>query len=80
VLGLYGAEDPFIPLADVEEMRRRLLAAGVAAELRTYAGAGHAFFNDTRPDAHRAAAAADAWRRSIAFLRGRLTPPAPRSD
>ena len=80
VLGLYGEEDALIPLADVAAMRRRLAEAGVTAELRTYAGAGHAFFNDQRPDAHRPAAAADAWGRTIAFLRAHLDPRAPRSD
>jgi carboxymethylenebutenolidase len=76
VLGLYGEDDALIPLADVAEMRRRLARAGTDAELRTYAGAGHAFFNDTRPDAYRAAAATDAWACAIAFLRVHLARPA----
>jgi carboxymethylenebutenolidase len=67
-LGLFGEEDGLIPRADVEELRSILAAAEKTFEIRTYAGAGHAFFNDTRPDAYRPEAAADAWRRTLAFL------------
>ena len=72
LLGLYGEEDAFIPVADVDELRRRLAAAGKDAEIRLYPGAGHAFMNDTRPAAYRPEAAADAWRRMLVFFRERL--------
>jgi len=72
VLGLYGEEDAFIPVADVEELRHRLAAAGKDFDVRLYPGAGHAFMNDTRPAAYRPEAAADAWRRMLAFFRERL--------
>src|SRR5262249_59067545 len=72
LLGLYGDEDSIIPVADVEELRRRLGAAGKTADIRLYPGAGHAFMNDTRPAAYRPEAAADAWRRMLAFFRERL--------
>ena len=71
-LGLFGEEDAIIPLADVEALRAILSAAGKEFEIRTYAGAGHAFFNDTRADAYRPAAAADAWPRAVAFFRRHL--------
>ncbi len=71
-LGLFGAEDELIPPADVEELRRILTTGGKSFELRSYAGAGHAFFNDTRPDVYRPDAAADAWPRAVAFLRRHL--------
>jgi carboxymethylenebutenolidase len=71
-LGLFGAEDALIPQSDVEELRRILTAAGKTFEIRSYAGAGHAFFNDTRRDAYRPDAAADAWPRAVAFLRQHL--------
>ena len=67
-LGLFGEEDAIIPLADVEELRTILARAGQPFEIETYAGAGHAFFNDTRPDAFRPRAAADAWPRAVRFL------------
>ena len=71
-LGLFGEDDALIPQADVDELRAILAAAGKDVEIVTYPGAGHAFFNDTRPDAYRPAVAADAWPRAVAFLRARL--------
>ena len=71
-LGLFGADDALIPQADVEELHRILTAAGKTFEIRTYPGAGHAFFNDARPDAYRPEAAADAWPRALGFLRRHL--------
>jgi carboxymethylenebutenolidase len=68
-LGLFGADDALIPASDVDELRAILERAGKTFLIRTYPGAGHAFFNDTRADAYRPQAAADAWPRAIAFLR-----------
>jgi carboxymethylenebutenolidase len=73
LLGLYGAEDALIPVADVEELKRRLAQTRHAHEVRIYPGAGHAFLNDTRPDAYRPEAAADAWSRLVPFLRSTLS-------
>lgn len=72
VLGLYGAEDAIIPQADVRELEKRLATSGRAFAVHVYEGAGHAFMNETRPEAHRPQAAADAWRRLVAFLREHL--------
>ena len=71
-LGLYGREDALIPNADVDELEARLAEQGQPFEIVRYAGAGHAFLNDTRPALYRPEAAADAWRRLLAFLRARL--------
>ncbi len=71
-LGLFGAEDGIIPRGDVDELRGILERAGRAHEIVVYPNAGHAFFNDTRPDAYRPAAAADAWPRALAFLHRHL--------
>jgi carboxymethylenebutenolidase len=71
-LGLFGEEDGIIPLADVEELRAILAREGKRFDVVTYPGAGHAFFNDTRADAYRAAAADDAWERALLFLRRHL--------
>jgi carboxymethylenebutenolidase len=72
LLGLYGAEDALIPLAQVDAFRARAAASGQPCELRVYPGAGHAFMNDTQPDRHRPEAAADAWPRMVAFFREHL--------
>jgi carboxymethylenebutenolidase len=71
-LGLFGAEDAIIPLADVEELRAILDRAHKPHAIHIYQGAGHAFFNDTRPDSYRPDAAADAWPRALRFLREHL--------
>ena len=68
LLAFFGAEDALIPLRDVEELRARAKAAGLPLESVIYTGAGHAFANESRPEAYRAEAAEDAWRRALAFL------------
>ena len=71
-LGLFGAEDPIIPLADVEELRAILTRAGKNFEIEVYDGAGHGFYNDTRPEMYRPAVAERAWARATAFLHRHL--------
>lgn len=72
LLGLYGEEDALIPVSDVRELERRLPGTGHAWGVHLYPGAGHAFMNDTRPQAYRPDAAKDAWRRMVAFFREHL--------
>jgi carboxymethylenebutenolidase len=64
VCGSYGARDTGIP---ADEVRAFFAALTVPNELRIYDAAGHAFFDDTRPS-YVAAAAADAWKRTLAFF------------
>ncbi len=68
VLALFGAEDALIPLADVDALRARAAKAALPVEVVVYTGAGHAFANETRADVYRPEAAADGWRRALAFL------------
>ena len=72
VLGLYGEDDALIPVSDVRALEERLAATGQPFEVHLYAGAGHAFMNDTRPDAYRPDAARDAWPRMLSFLHKHL--------
>jgi carboxymethylenebutenolidase len=74
VLGLYGAEDLGIPVADVRALESVLKRAGKKAEFVVYPGAPHAFFADYRPS-YRAEAAADAWERCIAWFNRYLAGP-----
>ena len=67
VLGLYGAEDLGIPVADVRTLESKMKAAGLTAEFVIYPGAPHAFFADYRPS-YRAEAAKNAWARCIAWF------------
>lgn len=62
VLGLYGGDDPGIPLDTVEEMRKVLKAAGSPSEIIVYPGAPHAFYADYRPS-YRMEPAEDGWKR-----------------
>jgi carboxymethylenebutenolidase len=72
LLGNFGALDTGIPPEKVKELENALLKAGKKADLKVYPGAGHGFFNDTRPEAYNAEAAADAWQRTKKFFRERL--------
>lgn len=72
VLGFYGMEDPIIPNDDVDALRTALAASGQPWDIRLYAGAGHAFMNESRPEMYRPAAAGDAWSRLVEFMRERL--------
>lgn len=67
VLGLYGASDSGIPVADIQAMAEALTAAGIDNEMQIYPGAPHAFFNDTR-QSYRPEAAADAWQRMLTWF------------
>jgi carboxymethylenebutenolidase len=63
LLGLFGADDTGIPIADVRTMEATLRELGKNVTIQVYDGAGHAFAN---PSGGRyvAAAAEDSWRRT----------------
>jgi carboxymethylenebutenolidase len=66
-LGLYGDQDPSIPVADVEDLRRALEHAAPTTEIVRYAEANHGFHCDVRSSYHEASAQ-DAWARTIAWF------------
>jgi carboxymethylenebutenolidase len=68
MLGLYGEADQGIPVAQVEDMKAKLQAAGKKAEFKIYPGAGHAFHADYRPS-YRKEAAEDGWQQMIAWFK-----------
>jgi carboxymethylenebutenolidase len=68
VLGLYGADDQGIPVAQVEAMKAALAAAGKTADFKIYPGAGHAFHADYRPS-YNAEAAKAGWGEMQAWFR-----------
>ncbi len=71
VLGLYGGQDPGIPLDSVNQMKAALAGGSAAAkrsEFVVYADAPHAFHADYRPS-YRAEAAQDGWRRALAWFK-----------
>jgi len=73
VLGHFGTEDAFIPLAAAQELEAELRDAGVQATFHYYEGAGHAFFNDTnRLGTYDEGCAEESWQRTVSFLRSAL--------
>jgi carboxymethylenebutenolidase len=72
VLGLFGDKDDFVNRDAVTALVQAIRAAGKNIEHHTYPDAGHAFFNDARPEAYVAPAAKDAWTRTLSFLQHNL--------
>ena len=70
-LGLFGDQDPSIPVDQVEELRQQAAKAAVATEVVRYPEAGHGFNCDDR-SAYEPGSAADAWRRTIAWFDAHL--------
>ncbi len=68
VLGLYGEADQGISVAQVEQMKSSLQAAGKTAEFKIYPGAPHGFHADYRPS-YRKEAADDAWNQLTAWFK-----------
>jgi carboxymethylenebutenolidase len=72
VLGLYGGKDTGIPLATVDEMKKRLAdsasAAARASSFVIYPDAPHAFHADYRPS-YRKDAAEDGWKRCLEWFK-----------
>ena len=71
VLAFFGEEDTYIPLTQVAHLRAEAARLGKSVEVVVYPKAPHGFFCDER-DSYRPTAAADAWKRAIAFLTRQL--------
>jgi carboxymethylenebutenolidase len=71
LLANFGEQDASIPLADVERLRDQLKLGHQPWKVNVYPGAGHAFFNDTRPSYNKNAAA-DAWQEMLEFFKTHL--------
>ena len=68
VLGLYGAADAGIPVAQVDELRAALKTAGKNSEIVVYPDTPHGFHADYRPS-YRAEQAKDGWNRLQAWFK-----------
>lgn len=62
VLAIVGGNDDFTPAPDIDDLER------TGATVVRYPEAQHGFVHDPSRPTHRAADAADAWRRAVAFL------------
>jgi carboxymethylenebutenolidase len=66
-LAIFGEVDPYTPAADIDALRNAW-AGRRDHKVVVYRGADHAFAHDPDRPNHRAADAADAWHRTLAFL------------
>ncbi len=64
----FGENEGFFSVPDAKSFADEQSAKGVATEVTVYPGAGHAFFNDARPEAYHQVAANDAWRKTLAHF------------
>jgi carboxymethylenebutenolidase len=67
VLALFGEDDPFIPLDQVEKLKGEANRLGKAVDVVVYPKAPHGFFCNER-DSYRPEAARDAWERLKKFF------------
>lgn len=68
-----GAENDFwITKEKIDRLDEGLKKYGKEGVVKVYEGVGHAFFNDTRPEAYDKEAAEDAWRRVTDFFAEKL--------
>jgi len=67
LLGLYGGQDPSIPVTAIKEAEAKVKAAHKTIEIVIYPDAPHGFHADYRPS-YRQADAEDAWKRMVAWF------------
>jgi carboxymethylenebutenolidase len=72
VLGNFGADDKGITPADVQAFDKTMKGLNRRIDVKIYPGAGHAFENPNNTGGYRPEAAADAWKRTLAFLHNAL--------
>ncbi|MGC2450212.1 MAG: dienelactone hydrolase family protein [Candidatus Sulfotelmatobacter sp.] len=68
VLGLFGGQDRGITPDDVKKFQQAMEKLGKKIDVKIYPDAGHAFENPNNKQGYRAEDAADAWKRTVAFL------------
>jgi carboxymethylenebutenolidase len=71
LLLIYAADDQGVPVAQGRALAEKLEEMGKNVQLVVYPNTNHAFFNDTGRN-YNAAAAADAWKRTIDFFRANV--------
>jgi carboxymethylenebutenolidase len=72
VLGHAAAEDDYFTPESARQLEAQLRDLGKQVEFHIYEGAGHAFFNEDRPEAYHPESAGLLWDRSVAFFREQL--------
>jgi carboxymethylenebutenolidase len=72
VFAVYAEHDDFASEAVRNAFKSKMDELGKPYEMQVYPGTEHAFFNDTRPEVYREAAAKDAWERVLTLFRAEL--------
>lgn len=72
ILGLFGGQDRGIPVADVRKFEETMKKLGKKIDVIVYPEAGHAFENPNNKEGYRPEDAADARKRTSAFLAAEL--------
>jgi carboxymethylenebutenolidase len=72
VLGHYAAKDEYFTPDAANALANELRSMGKSVEIVIYAGADHAFFNDTRPEVYHAEASRELWDRTLEFFAAHL--------
>lgn len=68
VLGIFGDQDDSIPVENVTIFKAALDSIGIPNEIYIYKGVGHAFANPSR-DSYAPEQTADAWNKTLSFLK-----------
>jgi carboxymethylenebutenolidase len=72
ILGNFGAQDHGITPADVKAFQKSMTSIGRYVDIKIYDDAGHAFENPNNQTGYRPEDAADAWARTVTFLKKAL--------
>jgi carboxymethylenebutenolidase len=73
-LGHFAEQDDYEPPAQVDHLEQSIRSAGRPVTIYRYPGTGHWFCEPDRVQAYNPQAAGLAWERTLAFLKGNLTP------
>ncbi|MGV8107341.1 MAG: dienelactone hydrolase family protein [Nitrososphaerota archaeon] len=68
VLGIFGDNDQAIPIPEINQFGTSLNQSGITNEIEIYKGVGHAFANPSG-DNYAPKETADAWERTLSFLK-----------
>jgi carboxymethylenebutenolidase len=71
VLGIFGATDQSIPVAEVQSFEQALNSAGVTNQITVYPGQGHAFVESIE-GIRAGGAQGEAWQEFLTFLSEKL--------
>lgn len=64
----FGEHEDFFSVPDAQAWAAKQRGLGRESAVHVYPGAGHAFYNDTRPEAYHEASAKDAWGKALAHF------------